>query len=68
MKYHEITMAGKMWLQTVSSNPAWTAADKGRIIYNTTVNKTYIGTTISVLTVTPKPLKKSFPFYGPGEI
>jgi len=47
MKYHEIEMAGKFLIQKVSSNPAWTAADTGRLIYNTTVNKAYLGTNVA---------------------
>ena len=44
MDFHGIKMQGPIWVQVVSSLPTWTADDEGRLIYNTTDGKLYIGT------------------------
>ena len=43
MKFHGITMTGKFVVQKVASLPTWTVADEGRMIYNTTENKLFVG-------------------------
>src|SRR6056297_2104598 len=43
MKFHGITMTGKFVVQKVTSLPTWTVADEGRIIYDTTENKLFVG-------------------------
>jgi hypothetical protein len=44
-RFYKIDTQGKMWLQRVSGVPAWTAADEGRILYDTldTTSPVYIG-------------------------
>jgi len=43
MKFHGIQMTGKFIIQKVTSLPTWTTADEGRIIYDTTERKMYVG-------------------------
>ena len=43
MDFHEITMKGKFWGQILTTKPAWTNGDEGRIIYVQDTGKTYIG-------------------------
>lgn len=33
MRFHEIEMVGKFWVQEVTSLPTWTAADEKRVLY-----------------------------------
>jgi len=42
-KFHGIQMVGKFISQKLSSLPTYTANDEGRLIYNTTNKKIYIG-------------------------
>jgi hypothetical protein len=51
MKYHEIDMVGKFFVEEVSSNPAWVAADERRFIYNSTDKTLYYGGDASWLEV-----------------
>jgi len=44
MKYHEIEMTGKFWVEVLASAPAWTANDEGRLIYIETGDLFYYGT------------------------
>jgi len=44
MEYQEINMKGKLWMERVSVKPAWTANDKGRLIYAEDSHKLWIGT------------------------
>lgn len=44
MDFHGIKMQGPIWVQVVSSLPTWTSDDEGRLIYNTSDGKLYIGT------------------------
>jgi len=43
MKFHGIQMTGKFIIQKVTSLPTWTTADEGRLIYDITERKMYIG-------------------------
>lgn len=43
MKFHGIICTGKLVLQKVSNLPTWTTADEGRLIYDTTERKMYVG-------------------------
>lgn len=44
MKFHNITMVGKFLLQKLTSLPVFSAADEGRIVYNSTNKKSYLAT------------------------
>ena len=44
MRFHEIDMRGKLWLQKVTGVPSWTSADDGRFIYETVTKTVYFGT------------------------
>ena len=35
MDFHEIDTKGKIWIERVTSFPAWSSADIGRVLYNT---------------------------------
>ena len=41
MKFHEVDMEGRFWVQRVTSNPAWHESYAGRLIYNTSDGKFY---------------------------
>jgi len=43
MKYHEVEMVGKFFIQQVASTPGWVAADEGRFIYNSGDKTLYYG-------------------------
>jgi len=47
MKFHGIKMAGSFVLQKVTSLPTWTPNDEGRLIYDTTAKKLYVGSSVS---------------------
>jgi len=41
-----LTMKGKLVIEKVSSLPAWSASDEGRLVYNTTDKELYMGSNI----------------------
>jgi|AntAceMinimDraft_16_1070373.scaffolds.fasta_scaffold479196_2 hypothetical protein len=43
MKHSKIEMDGKFILDKVSTLPEWTEEDEGRLLYESTTNKCYIG-------------------------
>ncbi len=43
MEYQEIEMKGKMFVEELSTKPAWKSGDKRRLIFTTDTNKFYIG-------------------------
>jgi hypothetical protein len=44
MKFHGITMIGKFTVQKVASLPTWSVEDEGRILYDTSEGKLFVGT------------------------
>jgi hypothetical protein len=52
MEFQEIKTIGKIWIQTVASNPTWTTADKGRLIFNTATGLLYFGGNSAWVTLT----------------
>ena len=44
MRVHEIDMKGNLWLQKVSSVPAWSSADESRFVYDKTTKTFWFGT------------------------
>lgn len=47
MKFHGIQLTGKFIIQKLSSLPAWTAEDEGRLVYNMSDRKLYLGDDVS---------------------
>lgn len=43
MEYQEIELKGKLWIETLSTLPAWTNGDEGRLIYTEDTEKFHIG-------------------------
>jgi len=42
MRFYKVDVRGKMWIQRLTL-PGWTAADEGRILYDTGDNIAYLG-------------------------
>jgi len=42
MRFYKLDVQGKMWLERLAI-PGWTAADEGRILYDTGGNEAYLG-------------------------
>jgi len=44
MRFHGITMVGKFTVEKVASLPTWSIEDEGRILYDTSEGKLFVGT------------------------
>lgn len=60
MKFHGIDMRGKFLVQEVASLPAWTSADKRRIVYVTDQDKIYNGGDSGWISLTGENIDTSF--------
>jgi len=42
MKFYNVDIVGKMWLQRLPNEPVWVAADEGRLLYDAGENVAYL--------------------------